>query len=286
MYPDEVYANLRAWSGDTLILVRRLLPLVGPMMARELWPGEQRETLGDLLTAAARSSESALLLTASAQLWDAEILVRSAFEASLKFVYLLQDPMQFAVRYQEYRYALTDIALLKDHAKASDFLDLLLDRDAPQWRPMRETLLPEPERADLSGRYPKAVRRALETKWGFAGMLGELSRSGDPALRGFAGLAHGYSMASHVAHADHIGTSVPMEIERRPPDRRDVVLQAHGTRLMSDVMSCLEMRLLFGCRFTHRPMEPVAEALRSMNELRDRFGLAEEAWLSKEYPAR
>jgi hypothetical protein len=143
-------------------------------------------------------------------LWDAEILVRSTFEASVKFVYLLQDPMQFAARHQEYRHALTEIALLKDHAKASDFLNLLPDRDAPQWRPMRDTLLPELERAAFARRYPKAVRRALETKWGFAGMLSELSRSGDPALRGFAGLAHGYSMASHVAHADHIGTSVPM----------------------------------------------------------------------------
>jgi hypothetical protein len=64
------------------------------------------------------------------------------------------------------------------------------------------------------------------------------------------------------------------------------VLQGHGTRLLSDVMSCLQMRLLFGYRFTHRPMGSVAEGLRAMNELRDRFGTAEEAWLSKEYPAR
>jgi hypothetical protein len=284
MYAEEVYQKLRTWSEATLFLLRSLLPLVGPVARYEGWSEEERQTLGYLLTASARSSESAMLLTAYGQLWDAEILVRSVFEGSLKLAYILQDKVNFERRYGEYSRALFDIALLKDHAKAEELLKSLPDGDHPSWRPIRDRLLSDEERRDISDCYPQKLRRSLDTKWGFTGILSELASSDDPLFRGFAGMANGYSMASHILHADHVGTSIAMEGDQRSAERRNSKLLAHGARLMSDVMSCLQLRLWVGYRFAGEPYGPLAEANTAMETLRTRFGSVYEDWMVIEYP--
>ncbi len=212
MYSEEVYTKLKEFSEATLSLMRALLPLMTPVGQFEGWSIEQRRTIGSLLSASARSGESALLLTAYGQLWDAEILVRSVFEGSLKLVYLLQTKDSFEQRHEEYRHDLFRIALLKDHAKVAELLAALPNRDHPSWKPLSDRLLSEEERIKISARYPQAQRRPLDTRWGFTGITGELARSGDPLFSNFSGLANSYSMASHILHADHLGTPV-----YRPP---------------------------------------------------------------------
>src|SRR3546814_15705224 len=91
-----------------------------------------------LLTAAARSSESAILLMAYGQLWDAEVVVRSVFEASLKFAFIVQKREDFDQRFKEYTKDQFDLALMTDAQKARDFLANLADPDAPQWKHGRD----------------------------------------------------------------------------------------------------------------------------------------------------
>ena len=43
---------------------------------------------------------------------------------------------------------------------------------------------------ELSARYGKATRKRSETKWGFTGLISELSRSGEPCSEGLDGLVH------------------------------------------------------------------------------------------------
>jgi hypothetical protein len=283
MYAEDVYENLRDWSEKTLFLIRDLLPLMSPVSQYAGWTDEQRRTLGPLLGASARSGEGALLLTAYAQLWEAEILVRSVLEASLKFAYLLQNPASFEVRHREYRHDLFRIGLLKDHAKVADLLAAVPNPDDAEWRPMRERLLSDDEREAFSKAYPKPVRSALDTRWGFTGMIRELVKSADPLFRDFAGLASNYAMASHIIHADHIGTSVPSHTDRRPPEERDALLKAHGVRLMSDVMTSLQIRLSVGYRFIGHDLAPLVEANAAMEKLQAGFGPVYEDWMSVQY---
>lgn len=283
MYSKNVYENLREWSEQTLFLVRELLPLMSPVSQYAGWTDEQKETLGPLLGASARSGEGALLLTAYVQLWEAEILVRSVLEASLKFVYLLQAPASFEVRHREYRHDLFRIGLLKDHAKVVDLLAAVPNPDDREWRPMRELLLSDEEREAYSTAFPKPERSALDSRWGFTGMIRELVRSRDPLFRDFAGLASHYAMASHIIHADHIGTSTPSHTDRRPPEERDALLKAHGVRLMSDVMTSLQIRLAVGYRFINQDPAPVLEAHAAMEKLRASFGPVYEDWMSVQY---
>jgi hypothetical protein len=268
-----------------LLLLRSLLPLMRPVAEHERWSPEQKRTLSYLLAAAARSSESALLLTAYGQLWDAEVLVRSVFEGSLRFAYLLQVSDTFEQRHQEYSYDQFRTGLLKDHAKAEELLRTLEDADQPSWKPLRDCLLSDEEHAEIAERFPKRERRALETRWGFIGILGELARSGDPLFRGFPGLAYGYAMASHILHADHIGTSIPLDRDRRSSGRRDAILLTHGVRLMSDIMACLQIRLAVGYRFTGHALDGLTEAQQAIDRLNASFGTIYEDWMNIEYPA-
>ncbi len=286
MYSDDVYKKLRKWSEQTLFLLRELLPKMTPIARHDAWTAVQRRTLGELLSATARSSESAMLLTSYGQLWDAEIMVRSVFEGTLKFVYLLQAPETFEDRHNEYSHDLFRIGLLKDHTKYAELLSVIPSRADARWRPLRDRLLSDAERDEIATAYPKPIRSALESRWGFTGLIGALSRSGDQLFHGATGLASSYAMASHIAHADSIGTSVPLDIDKRSDARRNAILLAHGVRLMSDVLSCFQVRLAVGYRFVGQDATPVTQALEAIDGLRASFGPIYEEWMSAEYDSK
>jgi hypothetical protein len=281
MYAEEPSKQLHDWAEQSLLLLRELLPLMSAVGIHEKWTTDERQTLGFLLSACARSSESALLLTACGQLWDAEVLVRSVAEGSLKFCYLLQNHETFKKRYQEYSHDLFRIALLKDHRKAAELLTVLRDRDDPRWAPIRDLLLSNEEWGHIDRDYGPAQRRALETRWGFTGLMGELVRSGDVVFPGFA---YGYSLASHIQHVDYVGASIPLERDRRSADRRDSIHLAHGVRLLSDAFAFFYLRLSTGYRFIDHDLTPIIVAWEKVKELLAGFGAVFEAWKSIEYP--
>jgi hypothetical protein len=283
MYSEELFAIQQEWSERALFLLRELLPLMTPVARFPEWTEDERQTLGWLLSASARSSESAMLLCAYGQLWDAEVILRSVFEASLKFVYLLQNRQEFKQRHEEYANALFQIALLKDHQKAQDLLNVIPTSDAMKWKPIRDRLLSEDALKCIGQQYDKSTRRALDTKWGFTGIVGVLTKSGDALVDRVVGLAHGYSMASHILHADSVGVSIPMDRDRRSAERRDKIHLAHLTRLISDACSCLQMRLAAGYRYIDHDPSPVFEAAAKMNDLRQSFGDVYENWMDVEY---
>ncbi|MFD2498571.1 DUF5677 domain-containing protein [Rhizorhabdus histidinilytica] len=161
---------------------------MSPVGSYEGWEAIERETLGFLLSATARASESALLLCAYGQLWDAEVLARSALEGTLKFAYLLQSPDTFTQRHTEYAINLFHIALMKDHLKCAELLAAVSDPDSLQWRPIKDRLLDDDELVELRATYDRVHRRELENRWGFTGLVSELSRSGDRLFRGLGPL--------------------------------------------------------------------------------------------------
>jgi hypothetical protein len=258
---------------------------MAPVSTYPGWQSREGETVSFLLTATARASESAFLLCAYGQLWDAEVLIRSVLEGSLKLAYLLQARETFAARHSEYADQLFKIALLKDHRKAQSLLAAVSDPDAPQWRPIRELLLSDNEAAQLSARNDKVARRGLETRWGFTGLIGELSRSGDPYFKGLGALAHSYSMASHVQHADVVGASIALERGRRSVERRDAIHLAHEGRLLSDLLDFLFVRLAVGYRFVGADISQLAKVQAEIDDARVPFRQAAERWLQVEYPA-
>ena len=284
VYTEETFQAQRDWSERALMLMRETLPLMAPVARHGAWEGHEQTTLAMLLSAAARSTESTLLLCAYGQLWDAEVTLRSVCEASLKFAFIMQTKEQFKTRIGEYGGDHFNATLLKDDQKVRDLLDALGDPDAKEWKPLRERLLTDEERTTLGERHDKAARRALETRWGFTGIIGALRRSNDQLFADFGGLAHGYSIASHVHHADYQGVSIPLDRDARQPDRRDSLHMAHLARLISDSFDYLLIRLGVGYRFIEHDTSSLREARLKVQGLRDSFGGAYNKWIDIEYP--
>lgn len=284
MYTDDVYSKLRTWAEHGLFLLRELLPLMAPVGRYEGWNPSERRTLGDLLSASARSSESALLLVAYVQLWDAEILVRSVTEASLKFCYLLQRREEFEERHREFASDLFQIGLFKDHKKAVELLAVVPNSDDRVWKPIKDRLLSDAELSSIGTAFSSAERRSLDGRWGFTGLIGEFARSGDELTKGFTGFSHGYSMASHIHHADAIGISIAMERDTRSTERRDAILLTHGARLICDTLSCFQLRLAVGYRFIEHDFEPILFASEKIRKLQEAFDGVYEDWMNIEYP--
>jgi hypothetical protein len=284
MHSDDVYAKQRKWAELALTATRSVLPKMAPVASYAGWQARERETISFLLTATARTSESAFLLCAHGQLWDAEVLVRSVLEGSLKLAYLLQSRETFAARYADYADKLFEISLLKNHRKAQSLLAAVSDPDAHRWRPIRDLLLSANEFAELSGRYDKVARRNLERRWGFTGLIGELSRSDDTYFKGLGALAHSYSMASHVQHADIVGASIALERDRRSVERREAIHLAHEGRLLSDLLDFLFLRLAIGYRLVGADMSQLVGVRVAIDEARAPLRGAAEDWHRIEYP--
>lgn len=283
MATDSHEEQQRAWAEETLFLLRELLPLMSPVGRHQYRVKEHAHTIGALATACARSSESVVLLCAYGQLWDAEVASRSVCEGTLKFMYLLQEVDTFELRHDEYAESLFQIGLLKDHKKAEALLAAVPDSDARYWRPIRERLLSPDELLDIESRFDQQTRRGLDTKWGFSGLIGHLTRSGDPAFSKISGFSHSYSMSSHVMHADSIGTSIALERDLRSPDRRQTLHLSHLVGLLSRQVEYLYMRLMIGYRFVGQPVEKLISAREKIQVLEDKFGPVYEDWLNCEY---
>lgn len=283
MATDPNEAQQRAWAEETLFLLRELLPLMSPVGKHKYRTREHAHTIGALASACARSSESVVLLCAYGQLWDAEVVSRSVCEGTLKFMYLLQAVDTFEQRHDEYAKDLFHIGLLKDHKKAEGLLAAVPDPDARYWRPIRERLLSPDELLDIESRFDKQARRSLDTKWGFSGLIGHLTRSGDPAFSNISGFSHSYSMSSHVMHADSIGTSIALERDFRSSERRETLHLSHLVGLLSSQIEYMYMRLMIGYRFAGHPPDDLISAEAKIQALKDTFGAVYEDWLNCEY---
>jgi hypothetical protein len=197
---------------------------------------------------------------------------------------MLQSPRTFATRHSEFALDLFSIALMKDHLKCLELLAAASDPDDPQWRPIKDRLLPDAELAELRATYDRVHRRELENRWGFTGLVSELSRSGDPFFRGLGSMAHGYSMASHVHHMDMVGASIPLERDQRSAERRETIHMAHEAHLVSDLLVFLFIRLSVGYRFIGTDLAPLKEAWSKIQALNDKLGIAHSTWMGVEYP--
>jgi hypothetical protein len=273
----------REWSERGLLLLRDMLPLMAPVARFSGWTQAEQKTLGMLLSATARSSESVLLLAAYGQLWDAEMVLRSVLEGTMKFVFLLESREEFQARHQEYSEHLFELALLRDHQKAAEFLDGAADSDAIEWRPIRDRLIPDAELQSLRLQYNRTRRRELEQKWGFTALLNGISRNSRGSSKELSSLAWGYALMSHLQHADYVGVALPFDRALRSTERREALQLAHLARLVVDTLTSMANRLTVGYLFVQEDSEPIVATRSRIDVVRKSFGGAYERWAEVEY---
>jgi hypothetical protein len=199
-------------------------------------------TVGQLQLRAASTSGSALYLISELKLWDAEILLRTVAESSLKLTFIcIGDESEQQARTDEFLVVLPEIARLKRHRRAEELIHRVADVHPEQWRPITDVLLSPEEYQALNARYPKARRDSIEKRSGFARIAEELGRSGKQ-FQDLVAMMYSYGMGSHAVHQDGDAILMMWEREQRGEERIRAVEQAHGARGISDVVTFAYLR--------------------------------------------
>lgn len=191
------------------------------------------------------TSESILLLLQQGKEWDAEILLRSVIEGSLKLDMLLRGTIE---QREETAYEFWEVLPIfhqvrhAEHAKK--ILDIVEDPESTEWRSIKDLMLDEASLSRIRATYSKAQRQALEEKWSFVGLIREFVKLGGSGAKEIVGLGHGYAMSSHLLHKDADGIGMVWERSRRNTERREAVTLGHAARIIHDVCGFSKLRLL------------------------------------------
>jgi hypothetical protein len=217
------------------------------------------------------SSESALILLKEGKEWDADLVGRAVMEGSMKFAYMLHgshEEIQEKVR--EYWDVLPLFSVIRHGEHARSFLAEVPDPEAIEWMPLYEILVEPDAVSAIRSRYSKRDRQIVEERWSFSGICKTFASTGDPGMRLLAGLAHGYSMSSHLVHKDADGVGMVWERYGREPHRRMAVSIAHSARVISDACSFGRLRLLSLLRACHLPED-------TLDAINERYAALDEA---------
>lgn len=283
---DLVEVALRKWASDAQRSLVEYSECFKPFHAEPgRLPEETDFTLGQLHFRATCTSDTAIFLTAHSKWWDADVLLRSVMEATLKFVFICAaEGEEQGRRVDEYLNVLPAIARLKRHRRARECLATVKDAEGKEWRPVREHLLPDDEVLAISEKYPKDLRSRLEGKWGFTQIAESLAKSGE-RFRGVAALLHTYGIWSHSVHLDGDAVLTMWEREHRSPEREQAIGLAHGARNIGHVMHFAQARALAACTARNLDKSPVQDVARRYEPLHTELLSAYELWHDVEYAA-
>lgn len=179
--------------------------------------------------------ETVATLTTRDYLWDAEIILRSALETYVKFMFIsAAKGEERANRIDEYWNLLSEISSIKQSAQAKKNLEFFGESEIHRLAYM-PLVLPDELENKLRKKWPKSDRQRLEQKWSFSEIVLSISREnkGTP-LEMILALSHSYRISSHVMHGDETGVLIIEERESRTQEEKDKANAGHYLRLMSD----------------------------------------------------
>lgn len=271
------------WVESCDRLLAKALPLHAPLAKNSSWSREQIQTIGCLSSACLRASGSALVLVELNKVWDADILLRSVIEASIKFIYLLDEPAQFNERYFEYAEVLPEMATIKNHLRAKTTLESLALLGIEGHEAFENLLLSDKEFEYLNKKFPKKIRRNIEARWSFNGLLSSISSKAPIGSKSLQGLSHFYSMSSRILHADWQGIGMPIERDLRPEPSRSNTHIAHSARVISDVYWYCILRLHSAYKFLGISIAPIKEIQMQAEKFNAALKNAADTWTTTEY---
>lgn len=230
------------WNKDKEIITQKYFELIN-LSNLELF-GVIKENLDEsnrifpIIKFVLSRLETVTDLTINDKLWDAEIILRSAFETTVKLMFITTSTgEERETKLEEYWNSLSQINSIKQSEQAKR--NMLFFGDSEIHRLAYSPLILSEERElELRQKWTKAERQKVEQKWSFTEMINQISKqnTGNP-LEMILALSHGYRMGSHVIHGDETGILIIEERESRTKEEQDKVNQAHYLKLLSDSLT-------------------------------------------------
>jgi hypothetical protein len=209
-------------------------------------------------------------LTMEGQLWDADIIVRSALETLVKYAFIADaEESERSGLLHEFWYDLSEIYTVKLSEQAKKNLSRTTGSEIHKlaYTPL---VISQDEEERLRSKWTKAVRTQMEQKWSFTGIVNYLSKKyqGNP-MESIDFVTHTYRMASHIAHGDEIGINLIRERNSRPEEERNAVHIAHYLRLLSDCFHYSLLTSLYTTKYLKVPAKYFTDLGKSLKEIHD-----------------
>jgi len=181
-----------------------------------------------------RRMQSLLILLEEDLVWDAEIIMRSVVEATIKYSFILSNTEKIEDRSNEFWNDWAEVNSLEQSKRASLVLQLLEGKKDIKEH-LSSVILDEEHRKKLENNWANKKIRQLKSDWSYGNMVRTLSKDID--LAPLIGLLHGYGMGSHLIHADETGIGIEAERLQRSSDEIKTFNTLHFQRILSDVIA-------------------------------------------------
>jgi hypothetical protein len=209
-------------------------------------------------------------LTMEGQLWDADIIVRSALETLVKYALIADaEENERPALLHEFWYDLSEIYTVKLSEQAKKNLNRQAQNETHRLAYTPLIISPEEEER-LRSKWTKAARTQMEQKWSFTGIVNYLSKKhqGQP-LENIDFVTHTYRMASHIAHGDEMGINLIRERNSRSEEERNAVHIAHYLRLLNDCFHYSLLTSLYTTKYLKVQATYFTELGKSLKEIHD-----------------
>lgn len=155
--------------------LKRLISNLAPLYRQE--HGDYQDVTVPLFTTLHSTSESILILLLNHSIFDADVLLRTVMEGTIKYCYLMTGTdEEKKEKYIEYKINLTDMDRIFDHKKSSEAVDILKEFSSNSTKPFECDILSDSELMEIMSNYPKRFQNDLKQKWSYQSLLRSLAQ--------------------------------------------------------------------------------------------------------------
>lgn len=186
-------------------------------------------------------SQSLIVLIQAVRLWDAEIIMRSMMEATIRILYVCYSSENERIeRINEFWKDMSEINELKRSERAKMLVERFGERHGNEVA-IKPLVLSPNEEQEIRDKWPKKRRQELEMKWSFSKIIAFLESVMDVDKGGalIRSTLHYYSISSHLIHADESGLTLLWDRNHRTVEVKEQLEIAHMCRMLSDILSYL-----------------------------------------------
>lgn len=232
------------FSYRALELYRKLIMDIAPFYRKEANINEYNQiVLTELFTQLYSTGESILILTSYGDVWESDILLRTLFEGTIKYIYMMQDSLdKKSELVEEYYNIIPEMQKISDHEKAVEALNILKSVGIDK-HPFQVSILKEEELEKLKEKYSRIKIKQLSQKWSYKNILKDLIKK-NSKYELLSTTLYTYSFSSHLIHYDGECLKQRSGALIKNAVMNDETLDlAHLLRIVSNVISLGAMRV-------------------------------------------
>lgn len=224
-------------------LAKEVYFALAPLYREEF--GRWQDVTVPLFSSLHSTSESIFILLLEGAIFEADVLLRTLMEGTVKYCYLLKGTeKEREEKYTEYTVKLGEIDRLIDHQRAIEAIETLEQYSTNNILPFRCQVLPPDEVCELQRKYPAKIRNEIKQRWSYQNLLRALAANND-MYRAQLGSLSTYALTSHLCHYDWTGVSMRLNQVKHSirPDQVHIDI-GHARRILSNTLSMYIFRVI------------------------------------------